>query len=201
MSSVVISGDTSGTITLQAPAVSGSTTINLPASSGTAVVNGVNGVLVSDTVKASTSGANVDFTSIPSWAKKIIVMFNGVSTTGTSTPILQLGTASSFESSGYVATAARINNGVGIAAAAYTAGFGFDTAWGATTTLNGSYILTLLDAATNTWVAQGNFSGGSTLMQLGSGSKALGGTLTRVRVTTSGGTDTFDAGSINILYE
>lgn len=40
MSSVVIAGDTSGTITLQAPAVAGSTTINLPATTGTVMVNG-----------------------------------------------------------------------------------------------------------------------------------------------------------------
>jgi len=35
MSSVVIAGDTSGTVTLQAPAVSGSTVLTLPATSGT----------------------------------------------------------------------------------------------------------------------------------------------------------------------
>lgn len=38
MSSVVINGDTSGAITLQAPSVAGTTTINLPATSGTATV-------------------------------------------------------------------------------------------------------------------------------------------------------------------
>jgi len=40
MSSVVISGDTSGAITLAAPAVAGTNTITLPASTGTAMVNG-----------------------------------------------------------------------------------------------------------------------------------------------------------------
>jgi hypothetical protein len=40
MSSVVISGDTSGSITLQAPAVAGTTTLNLPAATGTVMVSG-----------------------------------------------------------------------------------------------------------------------------------------------------------------
>ena len=35
MSSVIIAGDTSGTVTLQAPAVAGSTTLTLPSTSGT----------------------------------------------------------------------------------------------------------------------------------------------------------------------
>jgi hypothetical protein len=40
MSSVVISGDTSGAITLSAPAVAGTNTITLPAATGTAMVSG-----------------------------------------------------------------------------------------------------------------------------------------------------------------
>ena len=40
MSQVIIAGDTSGTITLQAPAVSGSTTLTLPAATGTMMVSG-----------------------------------------------------------------------------------------------------------------------------------------------------------------
>jgi len=39
MSSIVISGDTSGSVTLQAPATAGSTTLTLPAVSGTVVLN------------------------------------------------------------------------------------------------------------------------------------------------------------------
>jgi hypothetical protein len=40
MSSVVISGNTSGTITLDAPAVAGTTTLTLPVQTGTVMVNG-----------------------------------------------------------------------------------------------------------------------------------------------------------------
>jgi hypothetical protein len=64
MSSVVISGDTSGSITLQAPAVSGSTTLTLPATTATlatlttpsfASTIGVGGAT------ASASGAGITF--------------------------------------------------------------------------------------------------------------------------------------------
>ena len=40
MSSVVIAGDTSGTVTLAAPAVSGTTTLTLPATTGTVLTTG-----------------------------------------------------------------------------------------------------------------------------------------------------------------
>jgi hypothetical protein len=40
MSSIVVAGDTSGSVTLQAPAVAGSTVLTLPATSGTVMVNG-----------------------------------------------------------------------------------------------------------------------------------------------------------------
>ena len=40
MSAISVAGDTSGTCTLQAPAVAGSTVLTLPATSGTVMVNG-----------------------------------------------------------------------------------------------------------------------------------------------------------------
>jgi hypothetical protein len=63
-------------------------------------------------------------------------------------------------------------------------------------------VLELLDAATYLWVATvvGGYSTSATLLH-GGGSKALSATLDRIRLTTVGGTNTFDAGSVNILYE
>jgi len=52
MSSIVVSGDTSGTVTLQAPAVAGSTVLTLPAVSGN--------VLSSTAVSASTTNTNTN---------------------------------------------------------------------------------------------------------------------------------------------
>ena len=113
MSSVVISGDVSGTITLAAPSVAGSNTITLPAATGTSAVlsSAVSAVgqipfstdgstltptakIVSGTVQATTSGTSITFSSIPSWVKRITVMFQGVSTSGTSISQIQVGSGS-----------------------------------------------------------------------------------------------------------
>jgi hypothetical protein len=192
MASVVLSGDTSGTITVSAPAVSGSNTQTLVAATGTLAP------LISGTA-VTASGTSVDFTSIPSWVKRITVMFQGVSTSGTSNVIVQLG-AGSVTTSGYSGYNARF----GAASNAYTAlssGFLLENANSATTTAVGA--LTLVNITGNTFVCTGmtTNSGSANESAVVSGSIALSGTLDRVRITTVNGTDTFDAGTINILYE
>ena len=215
MSSVVISGDTSGAITLAAPAVAGTNTITLPASTGTAVVGsaGVSAVgqipfstdgtsytptakIVSGTAQNSTSGTSITFTGIPSWAKKITMMYNGVGTSGTSNKIFQLGSGSAT-TSGYLGTGSYIS-GSAAGAASYTTGFGINSG-GASDRIYGSIIFTNLSG--NTWTAQGLFASSTTITWFIAGSIALAGTLDRVIATTVNGTDTFAAGSINILYE
>jgi hypothetical protein len=149
--------------------------------------------LVSGTAVASTSGTSIDFTSIPSWVKRITVMLQGVSTSGTSVTQLQLG-AGSVTTSGYVSSWT-----VGTTVYSQTTGFGAQSFVSAADTKNGSFVLTKITG--NTWVSTALISNGGTTVALGTGSIALGGTLDRVRITTVNGTDTFDAGSINILYE
>ena len=82
MADLVLSGNTSGAITISAPSVAGTNTITLPAGTGTVAVQGVSTNIVSGTSVASTSGTSIDFTSIPSWVKRITVMLNGVSKIG-----------------------------------------------------------------------------------------------------------------------
>jgi hypothetical protein len=84
MSSVVISGDTSGAITVSAPLVAGTNTLTLQAATATSAVNTLG------TSVASTSGTSIDFTGLPSWVKRVIVMFSGVSGSGTSHLLIQL---------------------------------------------------------------------------------------------------------------
>lgn len=192
MASVVLSGDTSGSITVAAPAVAGSNTQTLVAATGTLAP------LISGTA-VTASGTSVDFTSIPSWVKRITVMFQGVSTSGTSNVIVQLG-AGSVTTSGYSGYNARF----GAASNAYTAlssGFLLENANSATTTAVGA--LTLVNITGNTFVCTGMTTNSASANEsaIVSGSIALGGTLDRVRITTVNGTDTFDAGTINILYE
>ena len=167
--------------------VAGSTGILYPLTSGTAV--------------ATTSGTSIDFTSIPSWVKRITVMLSGVGTNGTSNPILRLGTSGGIESTSY---AGSVTTNFGTNAGAYTKSIstGFDAVydWSASETIAGQYIVSLLGS--NVWVctwAFGFTNAGRT--QFGGGTKTLSGTLDRVRFTTTNGTDTFDAGSVNILYE
>lgn len=153
--------------------------------------------LTFDTAKASTSGTSVDFTGIPSWARIVRVMFLGVSTNGTSDIMVRLGTSGGFVATGYLGS-------VGTSASFNTISTGFSlfgaTAPAATTVFHG--MLTMTRMTGNTWVAHSiiGFSdtGGTRLM---GGSIALADVLTQIRVTTAGGTDAFDAGSINIMYE
>ena len=156
------------------------------------------GVITSGTAVTLTTQTSVDFTSIPSWVKRITVMMNGVSGSGTANLLLQLGTSSGIVSTGYVSSGFRINAGTTSGGASSTAGMilGSDNASWTT-----SGIATFALVGSNVWV--GSFSGkGTTTSGLVSGMDVtLSGTLDRVRLTTSNGTDTLDAGSVNILYE
>lgn len=159
-----------------------------------AVYNGI----AAGTAVASTSGTSIDFTSIPSWVKRITVMFNGVSTNGTSSPLIQIG-AGSVTTSGYLSSSSTLTNAV--TSQQSTAGFVITGAGViSSTTLSGQITLTLITG--NTWVygsSIGITNSAGTIVS--GGNLTLGGTLDRVRITTVNGTDTFDAGSINILYE
>jgi hypothetical protein len=152
------------------------------------------------TAVASTSGTSIDFTGLPAWVKKITVMFSGVSTSGTNYPLIQLGYQNPVTSTGYVGSQSNIQNGSTVAVVAQTAGFGIYSNVG-TYLVHGSAVITNITG--NTWVCSGNFiSTGPNLTALtNAGYIALSGTLDRVRITTVGGTDTFDAGTVNIFYE
>ena len=155
--------------------------------------------LVSGTALATTSGATKDFTGIPSWAKRITVMLSGVSTNGTSQPVIQIGSSAGITTTGYSTNTTSITSGANLTTA-YTNGWQFYSSL-ASNVVSANLVLTLLDPATNLWTASGLFQVNIPGIILMAGTKALPGTLDRIRLTTSGGTDTFDAGSVNILYE
>jgi hypothetical protein len=199
MASVILSGDTSGAITLASPAVAGTNTITLPALTGTPVIAGQSSALTAGTSVASTSGTSIDFTSIPSWIKRVTISLAGVSTNGTSNPLIQIG-AGSVTTSGYLGAGGGYLSGNAPGAVQNSAGFQIVYDNAAAGILHGSVVLTLVSA--NTWVMSSTTARSDALrVQFAAGSIALGGVLDRVRITTVNGTDTFDAGSINILYE
>jgi hypothetical protein len=209
MSSVAITGNAAGAgvFTIAAPNSASSFTATLPTATTTLVGTDATqtltnktiqgGAITSGTAVASTSGTSIDFTSIPSWVKRITVMLSGVSTSGTSAILIQLGDSGGVEITGYLAAA---YNETGGGNSASTAGFSITPTSVAAAAYNGSVILSFLGS--NTFVAQGAlFRSGTTGMSYIAGAKSLSDTLTQIRITTVNGTDTFDAGSINILYE
>ena len=192
MASLVLAGDTSGSVTVAAPAFAGSNTQTLVAATGTLAP------LISGTA-VTASGTSVDFTGIPSWVKRITVMFSGTSLSGTSNYLIQIGSGS-VTSSGYASASATIQ-GSGNTVLTSSAGFGMRNPQTVGSTVSGLMTITLISGTT--YVAShalGDLSQTSTVSGGGT-SPSLSGTLDRVRITTVNGTDTFDAGTINILYE
>ena len=158
--------------------------------------------LVSGTAVASTSGTSIDFTGIPSTAKRITVMLNGVSTNGTSLIQIQIGSGS-FVTSGYISYISYAGGANQASGVTGTTGFYIDATGSAAVVRSGHITLTLQN--TNIWVNSvclGFYSGSSYYSSVGGGSaSALSNPLDRIRITTVNGTDQFDAGSINIMWE
>lgn len=158
----------------------------------------VDGKMVRGTA-VTASGTSIDFTGIPSWVKRITVMLDVVSTNGSSPVQVQLGDSGGVETSGYVAVAGAYPSSP--SSSAFTTGFGLiDLPSGAASYFYNGF-LDFVNISNTSWVCsatiQINPTGASTV----AGSKTLSGTLDRVRITTVNGTDAFDAGSINIMYE
>jgi hypothetical protein len=204
-----LAGSSSGYTEIDAPAVAGSNTLVLPTGNGSAGnilgtdgagnLSWVNGRMVLETAKATTSGTAIDFTGIPSWVKRVTVMLDAVSTNGTSIVQVQLGSGT-VNTSGYVGAGGSYNQANATGATANTSGFLIGNFALAANTICGA--LTICRAGANLWVCSGTFAlASSTNILHSAGAKALSGDLDRVRITTVNGTDTFDAGSINILYE
>ena len=175
-------------------------TVTIDGSASVTINSGAVLGLNSATAVPSTSGTSIDFTSIPSWVKRITVMFSGISTSGTSNIQLQLGDAGGFETSGYNGAMSRMG-AAAVATSQYpTTGFLLVNDLLAADVLSGVFILPLIGS--NIWCGTHQLSEhASTASFSGSGTKTLSDTLTQVRITTVNGTDTFDAGTINILYE
>lgn len=153
------------------------------------------------TEQASTSGTSIDFTGIPTGTKRITVMFVGVSISGTSDPIIQIGDSGGVEAAGYISAC----EGTGLGITTSTTGFAVSRSTDAAAdSWDGQITLNLEDSSGFTWTSSGMLfktSAVTNRMNWSTGSKSLSAELDRVRITTSGGVNTFDAGAININYE
>ncbi|MBY2918855.1 hypothetical protein [Rhizobium leguminosarum] len=141
------------------------------------------------------TGTQVNFTAIPAGTKRITVSIVAMSTNGSSGVSLQLGDSGGIENTGYACSTGNgqssttdfpLTGGSGIAAAVY----------------HGVVILTLEDAATNTWCITSQLARTDTPALLTvSGSKATSAVVDRFCLKSGNLTDTFDAGSASPLYE
>jgi hypothetical protein len=222
MSQVAISGNASGTgvFTIASPNSNSNYTATLAAGTGTVVLDTLaqtltnktltsptitgavmssmaSSIITSGTSVATTSGTAITFTSIPSWVKRITVMLNVVQGSATSPFMIRIGSGS-ITSTGY-------------AGYTYTASANFTSATtgaqlqtGVSSTQPTNTVMTIVNISGNTWLFNGASaitSGGANISSFCIYSLALSGVLDRVQLTTANGTDTFTAGSINILYE
>ena len=156
-------------------------------------------VLGTPTTSASTT--TIDVTSIPAWAKRVTILFAGVSTNGTSQPLVQIGDSGGIEPTGYLGSSCSAVNASATIGSTFTTGFGIH-AINAGNVMHGAMTLTLADSSTNTWVASHSIGYSNTsVSSCGGGSKSLSGVLDRVRITTVNGTDAYDLGLINVVWE
>ena len=210
-----ITTDTSGTLNIVTGSGSGSNAITIDASQNVVFANaisvagnatitgsitatgGVSGSLRLGTTVATTSGTSINYTSLPTGINRITMMFAGVSTNGASNHLVQLGTSGGVQTSGYVGSAAQDGSA---GQTLLSAGFFFANNSGGDL-VSGQIILTHMGS--NVWVGTG-WQGRENVaesVRITYGRINLSGVLDRIRYTTVNGTDTFDAGSINILYE
>lgn len=148
---------------------------------------------------ATTSGTVVDFTGIPTWAKRITVMLSNVSTNGVSLLRMQLGVGGVATTTGYLGSSFA-SAGAGVANATFSSGVDFADVSADSDRKHGNTVFTSVTG--NTWSFTGMIHLSNTARcSYVAGSVPLAGTLNMVRVTTVNGSDTFDSGSINIMYE
>jgi len=168
--------------------------INASAAIDSTKLSGVG--FTSGTTVATTSGTAFDFTGIPATTKLIILNLHEVSLSGGDNLYVQLGDSGGFETSGYLSTSAYVG-----VSSSYTSATDALTIVGSSNTavFSGLCFISLVDISTNTWVSNHTGKHATNYIILGGGSKSLSSTLTQVRLT-KGGSDTFDAGKLNILY-
>lgn len=148
----------------------------------------------------TTSGTAIEFTGIPSWARKITVMFSGVSTNSSSLLLIQIGSGS-YTNTGYVSSSGYTTS---TGAARFTSTFGYAQATMSNpSTVSGMSTILLLSG--NTYVNSGTLdNNGAGTTNFCGGTVTLGGAIDRLRIigsNTGNPVDTFDAGTINIMYE
>ncbi len=147
------------------------------------------------------SGTSVQFTSIPSWVKQITITINGLSTSSTGVPIIQLGNTGGYITTGYSGTYWGVNGAAsGVLSTSIPL---YNTTWAGTYLINGVATFYNMMSTSNTWgfqVSTGRTDVTNGYITVVNGVVPVTNTLDRIRLYIDG-TQTFGAGNVNILYQ
>jgi hypothetical protein len=145
------------------------------------------------------SGATASFTGIPSWARRITILLSGVTTVAAGLPAIRAGSGS-YEASGYDS----VNNAIGAStvasSASATTSWDLQNSGGSANVYTGQVVITRVAAGTQ-YVVSGQVRYNTTSTALTVGTKLFSGTIDRVQLLMSTGTDTFNGGTMNIMWE
>jgi len=154
---------------------------------------------------AVSGSADLGFAPFPSWVKRITFQFTGISTTGTSGAVLQLGTEPDYfptwKTSGYIGAWSAAYNGTASGAGTFSTGIIINNNNAATAIMSGMVTITKFEG--NTWVASMSHGRSETAAiagMTGGGYVTLDSAVVAIRII-CGGTNTFDAGKVSVLYE
>jgi hypothetical protein len=146
----------------------------------------------------SLSGTEINITGLPSGVKKIEIAISGLSTNGTSIPLLRLGDSGGAENTGYSDSVSVVTN-TSFTAATNSTGFPTTNLNAASSVYSG--MMTLIHLGSNLWVWAWNGAYTNILASCqGAGNKTLSAELDRIQFTMVNGTDTFDGGTIQVSY-
>jgi hypothetical protein len=191
----IISYDTSGNPVAVATGSDGQVLTSSGAGAVCAFEDASSGGFTLATEQATTSGTSVTFGSIPTGTKLILIMFEGMGFSAAVDILVTIGDSGGLETSGYISSGFVIDNG-SPAVVNSTAAFIINYDSGARTT-SGIMTLALKDSSNFTWISSHTTKNYTDNASFGGGDKSLSAELTQVSI--SGGT--FDAGSINIMYQ
>ena len=153
--------------------------------------------LTRGTAAATTSGTEVDFTSLPTGIRKITLVLDEVSVNGTSNIRVQFSTGSTFLTTGYISSSARVQSGAAPSFNSSTNSFVVINNDNANREFSGNF--TWFNITGNVWVLSGNANDDSFVRSMVSAGRVdLAGTLDGIKVRTDDG---FDNGQVNIFYE
>ena len=174
-------------------------TVTIDGSASVTINSGAILGINSATAVASTSGTSIDFTSIPSYVKRITVMLNNVSTAAiNANALVRIGYTGAVESTGYNCNYIQTNGSNTFALSNITNGLNLGFISSAANNMVAVGTLTLVGS--NIWTYSANcVENAATRAFITTGAITLSGTLNILSVVLT--SSSFDAGTINILYE